>query len=58
MRWGDLTAKYGGKKMTDYMQMLMNITATMLTLVIVAGSVGTIIFIGLAIWNLINDHID
>lgn len=44
--------------MTDYMQMLMNITATMLTLVIVAGGVGTLIFIGLAIWNMINDHID
>jgi len=44
--------------MTDYMQMLLNITATMLTLVIVTGGVGTLIFIGLAIWNMINDHID
>ena len=44
--------------MTDYMQMLMNITATMLTLVIVAGGCGTLIFIGLAVWNMVNDFID
>ena len=44
--------------MTDYMQMLMNITFTMLTLVISAGSVGTLIFIGLGIRTMIKDHID
>jgi hypothetical protein len=44
--------------MTDYLQILLNITATMLTLVIVAGGVGTLIFIGLATWNMINDHFD
>ena len=44
--------------MTDYMHTLLNITATMLTLVIVAGGCGTLIFIGLAIWNMINDNID
>jgi ABC-type arginine/histidine transport system permease subunit len=44
--------------MTDYMQMLVNICFTIITLVIVAGGVGTLIAVGLAILKMINDHID
>ena len=44
--------------MTDYMQMLMHVVATMLTLVIVVGGWGTVIFIVLAIWNMVSDEFD
>jgi hypothetical protein len=38
--------------------MLLNISLTMITALIVAYSVGGLIFCGLAIWNMIHDHID
>jgi hypothetical protein len=48
----------GEKHMTDYLQMLFNICFTMITMVIVMGGAGTLIFIGLAIWNMVSDHFD
>ena len=42
--------------MTDYMQTLISICLTMITGVVIVASVSTIIFLGLLLWNMINDY--
>jgi hypothetical protein len=44
--------------MTDYQLSLLNIVSTMFTLVIVIGCNGAVLFIGLMIWQLIQDRFD
>lgn len=44
--------------MTDYQLALLNIVSTMFTLVIVIGCNGAILFLGLMIWELIEDMFD
>ena len=44
--------------MTDYQLTLLNVIATMFTGVIVLGCNGAILFIGLMIWQLIQDNFD
>ena len=44
--------------MTDYMQILLSICFTMLTGVIIVGGFGTIAFLALMFWNMIQDNID
>ena len=44
--------------MTDYMQILIKICVTMVTGVIIVGSIGTMIFLALMFWNMIQDNID
>jgi hypothetical protein len=44
--------------MTDYQLALLNIISTMFTLVIVIGCNGAILFLGLMIWQLIEDRFD
>ena len=44
--------------MTDYMQILINICFTMVTGVIIVGGIGTMAFLALMFWNMIQDNID
>ena len=44
--------------MTDYQLTLLNVIATMFTGVVVLGCNGAILFIGLMIWQLIQDNFD
>jgi hypothetical protein len=44
--------------MTDYQLTLLNIIATMFTGVVILGCNGAILFIGLMIWQLIQDNFD
>lgn len=44
--------------MTDYQLTLLNVIATMFTAVVVLGCNGAILFIGLMIWQLIQDNFD
>ena len=50
--------KHWRGKMTDYQLALLNIAATMFTGVIVIGCNGAILFLGLMIWQLIEDRFD
>lgn len=43
--------------MTDYMQTLFSICMTMITGVVVVASVSAIIFIGLLLFNMVNDFL-
>ena len=42
--------------MTDYMQTLISICFTMVTGVVIVASVSAIIFLGLLLWNMVNDY--
>lgn len=42
--------------MTDYQIALLNVAATMFTAVAVIGCIGAILFLGLMIWQLIQDN--
>jgi hypothetical protein len=44
--------------MTDYQLALFNVSATMFTGVVVIGCIGAIVFLGLMIWQLIQDTLD
>jgi hypothetical protein len=44
--------------MTDYQLALLNVIYTMTTLVVVVGCNGAILFLGLMIWQLIQDNFD
>lgn len=44
--------------MTDYMQTLLSICFTMITGVIIVGGIGTMAFLALMFWNMIQDNID
>lgn len=44
--------------MTDYQLVLLNIAATMFTGVVVIGCNAAILFLGLMIWQLIQDKFD
>lgn len=44
--------------MTDYIQILLNICFTMITGIIIVGSFGTMAFLALMFWNVIQDNID
>jgi len=43
--------------MTAYMQVLMNICFTMATGVIIVGCLGAMLFLALAIWEIIDEYI-
>jgi len=42
--------------MTDYMQTLLNICFTMVTGIIIVGSIGSMAFLALMFWNMIGDE--
>ena len=42
--------------MTDYMQTLISICFTMVTGVVIVASISAIIFLGLLLWNMVNDY--
>lgn len=44
--------------MTAYMQALMNVCFTMVTGVIIVGCLGAMLFFALAIWEIIDEHIN
>jgi hypothetical protein len=50
-------AKHWRGKMTDYMQILLNVCFTMVTGVIIVGGFGTMVFLALMFWNMIKDEL-
>jgi len=44
-------------KMSDYIQVLINICFTMVTGVVIVGCLGAILFFCLMIWQMIDDHL-
>ena len=44
--------------MSEYMQILINICFTMVTGVIIVGGFGTMVFLALMFWNMVQDNID
>ena len=56
-RQHDAGSKTRGAKMTDYMQILLNICFTIVTGVIIVGGIGTMAFLALLFWNMIGDEL-
>ena len=50
-------AKHWRGKVTDYMQILLNICFTIVTGVIIVGGIGTMAFLALLFWNMIGDEL-
>jgi len=44
--------------MTDYIQTLLNICFTIVTGIIIVGGIGTMAFLALMFWNMVQDNID
>jgi len=44
--------------MSDYMQNLINICFTMVTAVVVVASLGSIAFMGMMFWNMLEEFFD
>lgn len=44
--------------MNEYMQILLNVCFTMVTGIIIVGGIGTMAFLALLFWNMIQDNID
>jgi hypothetical protein len=51
-------AKHWRGKMTEYMQTLINICFTMVTAVVVVASLGSIAFMGMLFWNMLEEFFD
>ena len=52
----DAGSKLRGAEMNDYMQILLNICFTMVTGVVIVGSIGSMAFLALLLWNMIADE--
>ena len=55
-RQHDAGRKIEGAEMTDYIQILTNICFTVVTGIIIVGGVGTMVFLALLFWNMIQDE--
>ena len=56
-RQHDAGSKLRGSKMNEYMQTLLNVCFTMVTGIIIVGGFGTMVFLALLFWNMVQDEL-